>query len=570
MAHFKSIGTILICSISTVVVCIIIASVYFLGKNTLDVNMKMQLGNMEQLSTAIGKDISEFVHEVKGLTQTISKQQSIRDVLMGKQNPDAAKLMYEMATKIPGLWSVLVFDTNGVAAQGSTRDGMNLAGYNTKNKQYYSWALAINTDDVVVKDDIFRSNEGANLLFCLMQRVKDESGKLLGWVMLVPDWTTITDQIFKTTKVGKSGYGYMYDRDGRIITHPKSKDLLLTKGSAPELFDRIRGHESGNFSYEYQGENKILSYYTMPETGWIVVLTAYESDLAEGAKKQQNMMIIGGIAVILLIVGICMVMLRKLVVVPINGLVHYATKVAEGDLGAQLESTYHHEFKSLADQIQSMVAELKAKLGFSDGVLRGMTIPCTIIGADRKIVWVNKEACELCDVNKNPDQCLGLTAGDFFYGDSTHDNIAEKSVNTEKEINVEVDHTFPSGKKAILHVNSLPFYDMDGTLLGAVTYLIDLTEIRTQQRQIQEQNEKISKAAGEAEAISQHLSTAAEELSAQVEQASKGAVSQRDRMGGNRHRHEPDECLGSGSRTQCRGRSQGHRGCPPGSAAGCF
>jgi methyl-accepting chemotaxis protein len=57
-----------------------------------------------------------------------------------------------------------------------------------------------------------------------------------------------------------------------------------------------------------------------------------------------------------------------------------------------------------------------------------------------------------------------------------------------------------------------------------------MTDIRSQQRLIEEQNARIAMAVDEAEQISQYLSSAAEELSAQIEQASRGAEEQKARV----------------------------------------
>jgi methyl-accepting chemotaxis protein len=81
-----------------------------------------------------------------------------------------------------------------------------------------------------------------------------------------------------------------------------------------------------------------------------------------------------------------------------------------------------------------------------------------------------------------------------------------------------------------VQITATPFFTTDGELLGALSIWIDVTEIRQQQKKIGEQNERISKAAIEAEEISQNLSSAAEQLAAQIEEASQGSEAQKERV----------------------------------------
>jgi methyl-accepting chemotaxis protein len=80
-------------------------------------------------------------------------------------------------------------------------------------------------------------------------------------------------------------------------------------------------------------------------------------------------------------------------------------------------------------------------------------------------------------------------------------------------------------------VNTTPFHDMDGKMLGSVSIWTDLTEIRIQQEKIKLQNERIAHAAIQANEISHQLSSAAERLAAQINEANTGSGVQLERAG---------------------------------------
>jgi methyl-accepting chemotaxis protein len=177
-----------------------------------------------------------------------------------------------------------------------------------------------------------------------------------------------------------------------------------------------------------------------------------------------------------------------------------------------------------------MVAELKNKLGFSEGVLNGIPMPCSIIGSDFNVLWVNQELCTFIAKSGTPESYVGVRSGEFFYKDKNVETISDKAIRTEQPIQTEVEYTHPSGKKLYVYASVTPFYDMDGTLLGSVAFWHDITEIRESQATIVRQNERIADTAAQAYSIADQDSSASEELSAQVEECRSGASIQAERI----------------------------------------
>lgn len=87
-----------------------------------------------------------------------------------------------------------------------------------------------------------------------------------------------------------------------------------------------------------------------------------------------------------------------------------------------------------------------------------------------------------------------------------------------KETSIEKD-----GTRKDYSITAVPLTDLDGNIAGFLEILNDVSEIRSQQR-------TMIAAANQASDISSRVAAAAEELSAQVEQVSRGAEVQRDRI----------------------------------------
>jgi hypothetical protein len=121
------------------------------------------------------------------------------------------------------------------------------------------------------------------------------SGQVVGVVdysVTLSDFTRIVDEL----SVGQAGYGFTYDQDGTILSHPNPEFLLenvfqLRDGKTQDILDTMRNHQAGVVQYHstYTFENSWFFFRAMESTGWKSVLVFAEDDLLgasdEGRKK---------------------------------------------------------------------------------------------------------------------------------------------------------------------------------------------------------------------------------------------------------------------------------------------
>ena len=236
------------------------------------------------------------------------------------------------------------------------------------------------------------------------------------------------------------------------------------------------------------------------------------------------------LAGLIALVGSLVYAVRRTIIGKIQNLAAVAAKVAKGDLQVSFEATGSDELARLAGDLGIMVADLKNKLGFSEGVLNGIPVPCAIVGADFRLLWTNQQMCRLLERSDEAACHFGLSSSQFFHRQDSMDTVSEQAIRLRRPLTEEHEKILPSGKRLHLQVTSTPFHDMDGALLGSVTFLIDLTELHDKTRHIEEQHALIADAAARADAISRRLASASEKLSGQIAEASDGARMQQDRM----------------------------------------
>ena len=185
----------------------------------------------------------------------------------------------------------------------------------------------------------------------------------------------------------------------------------------------------------------------------------------------------------------------------------------------------------LANNVKIMIAEIKNKIGFSEGALEAITTPASVIGTDKTMLWANQEVLTLVGLtDEKPQDIIGWPSGKFFYDDASKQTLSEKAIEEKKMLSADREYINRLGEKKSIRITTTPFYDIDNNLLGAFSFWLDLTEIKAQQLQIEEQNKKIAATAKEAFALADQMAGAAEEISAQIEESSRGTDIQRQRV----------------------------------------
>jgi len=528
----KSVNTVITVLVAAVISLTMICAILWIIQDTKAVVFHEEKAAMNNVAEQIMAGLNQYVEQNKSTVQVMSILPSIVSALEGGDATDADLYFKKLIESTDGYWAAFAFDRNGKVVAGRNAKGADMAGADRSSRQYVKDVLAGRAKTFVSNEVLkAKSDDGSMLIFAVANVVYDGAGNIIGGVGLFPKWDVFTSRFVDPFRVAEHGYPFMLDQQCKMIAHAMDKSLLL-KDISKESFARAAiTQKHGVYEYVWDGRNKVMSFDTQPQTGWVIAVSAYEDDLVAAAIQQRNILSAGGLVATLLLIAVVVLMVRKVILAPVKGILDYATGVASGDLNTTLDGSYHFEFKVLAHQIEIMVGELKTKLGFSEGVLNGLTFPCIVIGPDHRMSWVNQEMCDLLDKKKEPKAFVGQLTGNFFYGDEARKTLSDKALAEQQPQKGEVEIALPTGRSINVQVASTPFYDMDGKLLGSLTILADVTEIRAQQKQIEEQNVRISRAAQEAEEISQYLSSAAEQLSAQIEEASRGSEQQKQRAG---------------------------------------
>ncbi|KAB1442237.1 methyl-accepting chemotaxis protein [Pseudodesulfovibrio senegalensis] len=266
-----------------------------------------------------------------------------------------------------------------------------------------------------------------------------------------------------------------------------------------------------------------------PVLGEMIVI----QDVSESI-SQLNTYTITGVTMslcgMIFLLGAVLFFVRRSVLSRLLHIAKASDEVVGGNYNADFAVNGEDELWQLSQNLGGMVGELKNKLGFSDGILNGMTTPFVVTDTDYHITFVNQPMLTLLQIEGAPSDCFGKRVDEFLYEERREDMATMRCIREKKaELGLEADMNTRQGEVRHLKVDTAPLFDLDGTLIGAFTLYTDLTEIKQNEVRILEQNDKIARVAEQAVGIASSLAAAAEELSSQVDEASSGSKVQRER-----------------------------------------
>ncbi len=205
------------------------------------------------------------------------------------------------------------------------------------SKKYYMEAM--NGKNYITEPSISIEN---NFCISLSIPIYDMERQILG--VLVADYNGLAlNKYTKDIVIEDSGYSYMIDKIGNVIAH-KNTELVTSKSNSQiraktekELasvaaFEKIalNKHKPSIAYYEYKGVRKIASYARSPYTGWIVVVSAPETEvMATVTQLRSTLIIIGGIVYIVMLITIILV--SRSIVKPLKKITKALKNIAQGD-----------------------------------------------------------------------------------------------------------------------------------------------------------------------------------------------------------------------------------------------
>ncbi|MCG8532688.1 MAG: methyl-accepting chemotaxis protein [Desulfovibrionales bacterium] len=308
------------------------------------------------------------------------------------------------------------------------------------------------------------------------------------------------------------------DVSRRALSENIKENLVVSSGDSP-VFVRVISIPNSPSCKHCHGASK-------PILGQLVIAKDISGAMGTITTQLYETIAISVQGLIVLVLSVVF-FIRKVVIRPIEKITAASEAISRDDFSADFTVESEDELGNLSKNLGGMVDKLKVELGFSKGVLRGMTAPLMICDHDMNITSTNQQAIDLMGHSGSPVDFKGMAVSTFVVNDPCCGKIIRTVMDSRQQSTGNEERlTNRNGDELVLVFDAAPIYDLDGQLLGVFVMITDMTAMRMQQRRVEEQNRKITHAAQSARSISEQVSSASEELAAQIRQSSVGADNQ--------------------------------------------
>ncbi len=174
-------------------------------------------------------------------------------------------------------------------------------------------------------------------------------------------------KLINEIKMGEQGYAMLIDATGMVMAHP-IKELVGTKLAENtdkgfvQLGEKLLNSESGFTRFQEQGVNKVVTFTTVPLTGWRIAIAIPEAEVyAEMNATIKELT--ATVAATLIIMAIVVFLISSTITKPITKLNKAAAQVAAGDLTSIVNIKSKDEIGQLAKSFNTMTDNIKQLVG---------------------------------------------------------------------------------------------------------------------------------------------------------------------------------------------------------------
>ncbi|MCY6370135.1 methyl-accepting chemotaxis protein [Clostridium ganghwense] len=196
--------------------------------------------------------------------------------------------------------------------------------------------------------------------------VKDENDNIIG-VMVNSVYADYFTKCLKQVKIGKTGFAYLVDSQGMILSHPdKSQITKIVENEKDKQMVKNTNEGKNNDpkleKYTYEGKEKVHAYVAIPNVNWTLMITRELNDMEEVVMNMRNINLIIAIIAILLAIFIGS-RISKSITNPINKLVAFMGEAAKGDLTVKSDIKSKDEFGELSLSFNEMTNKMRELVG---------------------------------------------------------------------------------------------------------------------------------------------------------------------------------------------------------------
>jgi methyl-accepting chemotaxis protein len=332
----------------------------------------------------------------------------------------------------------------------------------------------------------------------------------------------------------ETGYAMLFSPDGIVLASPDKETVgkPLPADTPEEIKDAVtRGMDQrlrGVSPYTREDVLTVYRHITIADNPsiWCISISVPTDKILGASRNALHIMLAVSIAGLFMVAGVILLVVSR-VTRAVLYLASGAERVAGGDMHADIRLNQDDELGRLSASFSSMLAQLKERLGFSQGIMKGIVIPFAVADTSGRLTYINRELLNFWGLSGDPEDFYGKTSGAMLDGDAaSRTPIDQVLADRQLLLNKPVARANARNEKKYMRITASPLWDMDGNLLGACLLLMDETEIRGQQSKIMAINERITTSVKHTRQISDQQNESFKQLTQQLDKTSSRAKEQ--------------------------------------------
>ena len=335
------------------------------------VQVLMDSASTNMLHSAASSALLQYVNNPTSDTKQIAEQELLADMKQSyvKLNDQDIFLFTRMSYVDASGAEMLKVDLQGSVSNYTTLDAKLVEQAQSK----------INAGaDVYLSDVVISQETGRPVIYILAPMLSKDVSK--GLAVGYFDWGIVWNYVLKDMVLGKTGYLYITNDNGILISHPKytlGDNIDLKAPSYGKLADIVKDKmlkgEAGFDQYTFEGVDKFVAYMPLKLRNQTFVIAATlpvgETSAMElqakigaaGDEQTRNMfMILAAAAVAIAVVA---TVFSRSLVRPMTKLLDVVNAVAKGDLTVKSDIKSRDEIGMLAAGLGDMISQNSRMIG---------------------------------------------------------------------------------------------------------------------------------------------------------------------------------------------------------------
>lgn len=340
--------------ISFVLMCLIPllilgAASYYRAKSILENKFEVtSRQTLEEINRGLDYHLETFIHPIVMLSNNVNFTEAD---MVAERILFAKFLLKDVAESDEDIFSVYFGTEDGkfiIYPEGDMGKD-----FNHKERSWYKASMQ-NKGKITISQPFNDARTGK--LVVSVSKTVEREGKVIGVVSANIYLENISKEL-SHIKVGETGYVYITDANGIILSHPKSEQIGKDTPTTLSFWSEVKANNSGFTSYVYEGQRKFTTYISNEKASWKLVAAMDDTEISNDVKYIGVLIVIVVLAVTVISVFVAYLLSRGIS----NNTKRLNTafnKAAEGDLTTSVYIESKDELGNLGKNFNSMMKNI--------------------------------------------------------------------------------------------------------------------------------------------------------------------------------------------------------------------